>query len=345
METIYGYILILIYTINIQHVLVAKDFNVIALREMMTCTVTLLIIIGVLLIETNGIPYLFACGSNWKIYNPLSQECVDGHVVNRTISSLSSASVGPEEETNAHDYSNTETGHRIRNYEKRRTCRGSLDVLECNGRLNCGRSQGYKCCGFDVYHPGNQTCCQRSSSEYAIHSGKPDRTHICCGLDVFERGSSQTKCQHSANNDKFLKKPKRLQYNKEICEKAKNVYRLEIIQQVTGQYLTTKIGAWKWQPKEKRQGKVYISKEPQEEHIMKITLDRNSSMRKNMIGKVFLVFSNYNYLADAVLFLNEKDAVYRSPKSSRRMVRRLKKIYRKCKSKNCCGLNVKRIVQ
>lgn len=92
--------------------------------------------------------------------------------------------------------------------------------------------------------------------------------------------------------------------------------------------LKAKVGVWTWPPVQPRR-KIHMEKRPPREAEMEIKTDKYSP-KKSLSKKKFLVFSKHQYLNDAVLFLNPGEAIYRCPKPSRKMVRKLENIYRKC---------------
>ncbi|XP_053397280.1 uncharacterized protein LOC128556383 isoform X2 [Mercenaria mercenaria] len=156
------------------------------------------------------------CGKKLQLYDPVIEECINGYVFERTTTSapnhLSTTQNSLLVQTETIPVTE-EKPSRI----SRRTCRGKADLLTCNGHLYCGRNKGYRCCGFDVYHPKSQTCCRQTSAEFKIYDDKPERKHMCCNLDVYERGSHNATCQHPAANDKFFQKPRRLRSDQRIC--------------------------------------------------------------------------------------------------------------------------------
>ncbi|XP_053397277.1 uncharacterized protein LOC128556382 isoform X3 [Mercenaria mercenaria] len=167
-----------------------------------------------------------------------------------------------------------------------------------------------------------------------VSEEKPSRmsrqTCRCCNLDVYERGSSNATCQHPADNDKFFQKPMRLRNDRRICHESYYVFRVYITKQKKGQYLTADVSLWNWRPASTR-GKLRMKKTPTGRKEMDISLDKFSK-KKNIVRKSFLIFSKYNYLKDSVLFLRTNEVLYKSPKSHRKMVRKLRNIHAKCTS-------------
>ncbi|XP_053397276.1 uncharacterized protein LOC128556382 isoform X2 [Mercenaria mercenaria] len=280
-------------------------------------------------LRTEGKNLRLLCGSNLQLYDPVIEECINGHVFERTTTSA------PNHLSTTQSSLLVQTESILVSEEKpsrmsRQTCRGKADLLTCNGQLYCGRNEGYRCCGFDVYHPKTQTCCRKTSAEFKIYDDKPEKKHMCCNLDVYERGSSNATCQHPADNDKFFQKPMRLRNDRRICHESYYVFRVYITKQKKGQYLTADVSLWNWRPASTR-GKLRMKKTPTGRKEMDISLDKFSK-KKNIVRKSFLIFSKYNYLKDSVLFLRTNEVLYKSPKSHRKMVRKLRNIHAKCTS-------------
>ncbi|XP_053397278.1 uncharacterized protein LOC128556383 isoform X1 [Mercenaria mercenaria] len=269
------------------------------------------------------------CGKKLQLYDPVIEECINGYVFERTTTSapnhLSTTQNSLLVQTETIPVTE-EKPSRI----SRRTCRGKADLLTCNGHLYCGRNKGYRCCGFDVYHPKSQTCCRQTSAEFKIYDDKPERKHMCCNLDVYERGSHNATCQHPAANDKFFQKPRRLRSDQRICHEFYYVFRVDITKQKKRQYLTADVSLWNWRPASTR-GKLRMKKTPTRRKEMDIKLDKFSK-KKNIVRKTFLIFSKYNYLKNSVLFLRTHEVLYKSHKSHKKVVRNLRKIHAKCRS-------------
>ncbi|XP_053398185.1 uncharacterized protein LOC128556640 [Mercenaria mercenaria] len=264
----------------------------------------------------NGKNVRWLCGSNYQLYNPVREECINGHVFEKTTTSapnhLSTIHSSPLAQIESIPVPEEKPSRM-----SRQTCRGKADLLTCNGHLYCGRNEGYRCCGFDVYQPKSQTCCRQTSAEFKIYDDKPEKRHMCCNLDVHKRGSPNATCQHPAANDKFFQKPRRLKSDQRICHESSYVFRVDITKQKKGQYLTADVSLWNWRPASTR-GKLRMKKSPTRRKEMDIKLDKFSKKR-NIVRKSFIVFSKYNYLKDSVLFLRANEVLYKSPKSHKKI--------------------------
>ncbi|XP_045196862.2 uncharacterized protein LOC123551762 [Mercenaria mercenaria] len=261
-----------------------------------------------------------------KIYNPVKEVCLNGHVFCRATTSTASYTPTLWSSYYAEPEPVHVTEHKTSSI-KRRICRCS-SILECNGTLYCGRNEGYRCCGFGVYHPVSQTCCRQTNATFKIQDDKPEKKHICCNLEVYERSSPNARCEHPASNDKFFRNPrKNLRTNNRICHESHYVYRIDIKRQKNGHYLTANVGMWAWSPTSNRVT-MRIRKSPTHRKEMDIKLDKYSPTVK--IHKSFLIFSKYNYLKDSVFVLNPNEVLYESPKDNKRTVRVLKNVHENC---------------
>ena len=52
------------------------------------------------------------------------------------------------------------------------------NILKCGSVHKARKSRGYKCCGYQPYHPDFETCCVQMVYHYKIHSGKRHKDHV-----------------------------------------------------------------------------------------------------------------------------------------------------------------------
>ncbi|XP_060584970.1 uncharacterized protein LOC132740922 [Ruditapes philippinarum] len=271
--------------------------------------------------QVDGIRHF--CGSILQPYNTDIEECIEGEVVSKTLQSTTQSGLTETD-------SLVQTADPLRNRVLRRPCIDYDDILRCNGKIHCGRHEGYKCCGFESYNPNHQTCCQQSSAMYRIHDDKPEKSHICCQLDVHIRGSKTTPCAHVANNDMFLQKPrhlKNLRNDQRLCRESFHVFRIDL--RSGGRGVTAVVLMWDWKPSKK---KLRLKKSGTLKKNMRIKFDKYSKP-KNIAKNSFLVVSKYNYSEDSYLYLKANDVLYRCPKKHKNMMRILRKIQNKCLKK------------
>ncbi|XP_053398400.1 uncharacterized protein LOC128556753 isoform X1 [Mercenaria mercenaria] len=214
-------------------------------------------------------------------------------------------------------------------------------LLICNGIPYCGADQGYRCCGFELYNPEFQTCCQNTSAKYKVYDDMPEKSHVCCVLDAYKRSSSDIPCEHASSNDRLFRKWKKLVSDQALCtmneRETRQVYKIDIdVQESKGdrRYLEAKVSMWTWTPSSRSENGTDLRSPPTKKGYMEIRLDKYSPRKKNLTGRSFFTITEKNYLEKAIFFLNPNDNLYKWPKNVKKISNLLQKIQRQCSQKN-----------
>ncbi|XP_060607056.1 uncharacterized protein LOC132759317, partial [Ruditapes philippinarum] len=281
--------------------------------------------------------YLRACGSPPILIDKRNSRCSNGlkvPIVSRPTSSTTSTATSPRDVK-----TKTPTTPKYNN-----SC-SATDLLICDGTPQCGAGHGYKCCGFERYHPSHQTCCRISSAKYKIHNDKQEKEYICCSLEVYKRGSRRLPCEHPSSNDKFSKKLKHLKsgLKKELtkCDMDTHtpqfVYKIDITgrtgSNVTRPVMHATISKWPLRSPLSTNKGIDLMKIPDQTGHMSIKFDEYSPLKKNLVGRSYFTITTKDYLDNVIFYLNPSDNLYQWPKrvkKQRKVLKFLKKIQRRC---------------
>lgn len=107
-------------------------------------------------------------------YDPRTSYCRDGIVFNFTtqVQQAPGASPSPSVSPN--------TTLKIATISTTTLLRQDLHVLECGGELlNLSNFKTkHECCGYEIFRPDFETCCQQSRSKVKVFKNAPAKTHL-----------------------------------------------------------------------------------------------------------------------------------------------------------------------